>query len=65
MSEISFDRLVDMKIDTWTAMWSDDLDAPRRDEETYRNALASQSVFTDEEIGAEAGRRMSGESKIA
>lgn len=53
MNEL-FEKLVSLKTDTHTARFSDDGDAIRRDEETYQNALASQSEFTDEEITAES-----------
>jgi hypothetical protein len=36
---------------------SDDGDAVRRDEETYKKALAQQDEFTDEQITAESVSR--------
>ena len=56
MNEL-FEKLVSLKTDTHTARFSDDGGAIARDEETYRNALASQSEFTDEEITAESVKR--------
>lgn len=52
-----FERLVSLKTDTHTAYYSDDYSAVKRDKERYDNALASQSVFTDEEISAETTKR--------
>lgn len=56
MSEL-FDKLVSLKTDTHTARMSDDGDAVRRDEETYKKALAQQDEFTDEQITAESVSR--------
>ncbi len=56
MSEL-FEKLVSLKTDTHTANFSDDGSAVKRDEETYKNALAQQSEFTDEEITAESVSR--------
>lgn len=52
-----FEKLVSLKTDAHTAYFSDDGDAVRRDEETYRAALASQTEYTDEEITAESVKR--------
>jgi hypothetical protein len=56
MSEL-FEKLVSLKTDTHTALMSDDGDAVRRDEETYKKALAQQDEFTDEQITAESVSR--------
>ena len=52
-----FEKLVGLKTDTHTALFSDDGSAVKRDEERYQNALDNQDVFTDEEITAESVRR--------
>lgn len=52
-----FEKLVSLKTDTITANFSDDYSAVKRDEETYRNALSNQDVFSDEEISAETTKR--------
>lgn len=49
-----FETLVRLKTDTHTALFSDDGDAVKRDEERYQNALASQDEFTDEQITNES-----------
>jgi hypothetical protein len=56
MNEL-FEKLVSLKTDTHTALFSDDGSAVKRDEEKYQNALASQSEFTDEEITRESVSR--------
>jgi hypothetical protein len=56
MNEL-FEKLVSLKTDTHTALFSDDGSAVKRDEEKYQNALASQSEFTDEEITKESVSR--------
>ena len=53
MNEL-FEKLVSLKTDTHTALFSDDGSAVKRDEERYQNALASQDEFTDEEITNES-----------
>jgi hypothetical protein len=56
MNEL-FEKLVSLKTDTHTALFSDDGSAVKRDEERYQNALASQDKFTDEEIHTESVKR--------
>ncbi len=53
-----FDNLVNLKYDTFTAVYSDDYSAIKRDEATYQAALASQDVFTDEAITVAAQAKM-------
>jgi hypothetical protein len=53
-----FDKLVSLKYDTFTAVYSDDYSAIKRDEARYQDALASQDVFTNEEIDTAARERM-------
>jgi hypothetical protein len=53
MNEL-FEKLVSLKTDCHTALFSDDGSAVKRDEATYQNVLASQDEFTDEEIHAES-----------
>ena len=53
-----FDNLVNLKYDTFTAVYSDDYSAIKRDEARYQNAIASQDVFTDEAITTAAQERM-------
>jgi hypothetical protein len=53
-----FDNLVNLKYDTFTAVYSDDYSAIKRDEARYQNAIASQDVFTDEAVTAAAQERM-------
>jgi hypothetical protein len=52
-----FEKLVSLKTDTHTALFSDDGSAVKRDEERYQKALAEQNEFTDEEITAESVKR--------
>lgn len=52
-----FEKLVSLKTDTITANFSDDGGAIERDARTYRNAIESQDVFSDEEISAETTKR--------
>jgi hypothetical protein len=56
MNEL-FDKLVSLKTNTHTALFSDDGDAVRRDELTYKQALDNQDVYTDEEITNESVAR--------
>jgi hypothetical protein len=56
MNEL-FEKLVRLKTDTHTALFSDDGSAVKRDEERYQNALASQDEFTDEQITNESVKR--------
>lgn len=52
-----FEKLVSLKTDCHTALFSDDGSAVKRDEATYQEALSSQNEFTDEEIHAESVSR--------
>lgn len=52
-----FENLVSLKTATITAYFSDDGRAIKRDAETYRNAIESQDVFSDEEISTETTKR--------
>ena len=54
------ENLVDAKLDCWTAGFSDDFSAQKRDDETYARLLASQTEFTDEEISDFAGKLFNG-----
>jgi hypothetical protein len=53
-----FDNLVNLKYDTFTAVYSDDYSAIKRDEARYQSAIDSQDVFTDEAITTAAQARM-------
>ena len=52
-----FEALVKLKTDTHTALFSDDGDAVKRDEERYEKALASQDYFSDKQITDESVKR--------
>lgn len=58
-------RLIEAKLNTWTAAFSDDPSAQKRDDETYATLLASQNQFTDEEIGVYVGQLWNGEKTRA
>ena len=57
--------LIEAKLDTWTAAFSDDPSAQKRDDATYANLLASQTEYTDEEIGVFVGQLWNGEKTRA
>lgn len=57
-------KLVRAKLDTYTAAFSDDFDAQKRDDETYASLLASQSEYTDELISVMASEVWNGGMKI-
>jgi hypothetical protein len=52
-----FEALVRLKTECHTALFSDDVDAVRRDELHYEKALASQHYWSDEQITAESVKR--------
>lgn len=58
-------NLIQAKLDTWTAPFSDDASAIKRDEEFYANLLASQNEFTDEEVGVFVAQLWNGEKTRA
>lgn len=57
--------LIEAKLDTWSAGFSDDPSAQKRDDETYRNLLASQSEYLDDEVSVYAGQIWNGEKTRA
>jgi len=46
------EQLVDAKLDTWTACFSDDPSAQKRDDARWNSLFASQTEYTDQEISA-------------
>ena len=61
----NFQKLVEAKLDVFTSIWSDDLDAPKRDAEKYASLLASQTEYTDEDIYPVAASLYNGEKTRA
>jgi hypothetical protein len=53
-------NLIEAKLDTMTAGFSDDPSAQKRDDETYLNLLKSQSEYLDDEVSYHAGLIWSG-----
>jgi hypothetical protein len=58
-------KLIEAKLDTWTAAFSDDPSAQKRDDEHYANLLASQTEYTDEEVGVFVAQLWNGEKTRA
>jgi hypothetical protein len=58
-------NLIEAKLDTWSAGFSDDPSAQKRDDETYLNLLRSQSEYLDDEVSYHAGLVWSGEKSRA
>ena len=58
-------KLIEAKLDTWSAGFSDDPSAQKRDDETYLNLLRSQSEYLDDEVSYHAGLVWSGEKSRA
>lgn len=57
--------LIEAKLDAMSAGFSDDPSAQKRDAETYRNLLASQSEYLDDEVSVYAGQIWNGEKTRA
>lgn len=55
---MDFEKLVELGMDKATARFSDDGSAIQRDAERFAKAIASQDVYTAEEIEAEVTRKM-------
>jgi hypothetical protein len=58
-------KLIEAKLDTWTAPFSDDASAIKRDEEYYATLLASQTEYTDAEVGVFVAQLWNGEKTRA
>jgi hypothetical protein len=58
-------KLIEAKLDTMSAGFSDDPSAQKRDDETYLNLLRSQSEYLDDEVSYHAGLVWSGEKSRA
>jgi hypothetical protein len=58
-------NLIEAKLDTMTAGFSDDPSAQKRDDETYLNLLKSQSEYLDDEVSVYAGQIWNGEKTRA
>jgi hypothetical protein len=58
-------NLIEAKLDTWTAGFSDDPSAQKRDDETYASLLASQAEYLDDEVSYHAGLIWRGEKTRA
>ena len=53
-------NLIEAKLNTMTAGFSDDPSAQKRDDETYLNLLKSQSEYLDDEVSVYAGQIWNG-----
>ena len=58
-------KLIEAKLDTWTAPFSDDASVIKRDNEYYASLLASQTEYTDEEVGIFVAQLWNGEKTRA
>jgi hypothetical protein len=58
-------NLIEAKLDTMTAGFSDDPSAQKRDDAHYASLLASQSEYLDDEISVYAGQIWNGEKTRA
>lgn len=58
-------ELIQAKLDTWTAPFSDDASAIKRDEQRYASLLASQAEYTDEQVGVYVAQLWNGEKTRA
>ena len=58
-------KLIEAKLDTWSAGFSDDPSAQKRDDETYASLLASQPEYFDDEVSYHAGLIWNGEKTRA
>lgn len=58
-------KLIEAKVDAWSSVFSDDGSAVKRDNDYYNSLLASQTEYTDEQVGVFASQLWNGEKTRA